>query len=139
VGRFRAQGDPSLSRSFIAKADARALARQVEFRADRGDLTAAVTAQNQFTVGALIRRYRGEVVPRKRSHSGTATSSPVSIVLNVSANLLCSTPSPSAQLSERRDDRQWVTLICQCAIVLVQQAPVGVVAPRTRTEVSCRR
>jgi integrase len=64
--QVRRRGRPSLTRSFLLRSDALAWGRQHELEADRQDLPTAHRGLKGTTVADLVRRYRDEVVPRKR-------------------------------------------------------------------------
>lgn len=64
--QIRRKGSPSLTRSFLTKADAQAWARQIETEADRRGLAASRRVLDDVTVGDLLIRYRDEVSPTKK-------------------------------------------------------------------------
>lgn len=64
--QIRRQGR-QLTRSFVSKGDADTWARMQESRFDRADLPPDPRALRNVTLGDLLRRYRDEVTPRKRS------------------------------------------------------------------------
>lgn len=59
---------PIISRSFHTHADAIEWARFTELQADRRDLPASPKALNQFTVRAILERYRDEISTKKRGY-----------------------------------------------------------------------
>ena len=65
--QIRRQGHQTITRSFTSKADARIWARQIEARIDRSELPHRYRKSQRLTLGDLLRRYRDEVTPRKRS------------------------------------------------------------------------
>jgi integrase len=64
--QIRRKGCTPLTRTFIRKADALEWANQAEVEADRKGLTANPKQLERLTVADLVKRYRDEVVPRKR-------------------------------------------------------------------------
>jgi hypothetical protein len=64
----RRKGSPSITRSFLNKADAQVWARQTELEVDRRGLPADRKALERLTVRDLLIRYRDEVIPRKLGH-----------------------------------------------------------------------
>lgn len=64
--QIRRSGLPTQSRSFGSRKDASEWARYWEAQADRGRLPQCTKILDQTTLGALVRRYRDEVVPLKR-------------------------------------------------------------------------
>ena len=64
--QVRRQGR-QLTRSFVSKGDADTWARIQESRFDRADLPPDPRTLRSVTLGDLLRRYRDEVTPRKRS------------------------------------------------------------------------
>ncbi len=64
--QIRRRGSPGFSRSFLLKTDAQAWARQKEIEADRRGLTTGHKVLGCVSVGAIVTRYRDEIVPRKR-------------------------------------------------------------------------
>ena len=65
--QVRRKSAPSITRSFGLRSDALAWARQTELQADRRGLATAHKTLNNVLVADLVKRYRDEVVPRKRS------------------------------------------------------------------------
>ena len=63
--QIRRKGFPQQTRSFLAKRDATAWARQAETQLDQGNGIA--TARSNITLGDLIKRYRDTVSPKKKS------------------------------------------------------------------------
>ncbi|MGI9482666.1 MAG: site-specific integrase, partial [Hyphomicrobiales bacterium] len=74
--QIRRKGQPSLTKSFLQRKDAEAWARQMEVRADRGELGENRETLENFTLGDLVIRYRNEITPRKKAFAVEA------IVLN---------------------------------------------------------
>lgn len=64
--QIRRKGNRPISRSFIARKDAEAWARQMEARADRFDLPPDPRALERVTLRQLVERYRDTVTVRKR-------------------------------------------------------------------------
>lgn len=64
--QVRRKGSPTLTRSFLAKADAQAWARQIETEADRRGLGANRKVLDTLTVGDILTRYRDTITPTKR-------------------------------------------------------------------------
>lgn len=65
--QVRRKGSPSVSRTFQSKADAHVWARMMEAKIDADDLPTNHRELKIVTLGELIRRYRNEVTPTKRS------------------------------------------------------------------------
>lgn len=65
--QVRKKGSPSVSRTFQSKADARVWARMMEGKIDANDLPTNHRELKAITLAELIRRYRDEVTPAKRS------------------------------------------------------------------------
>ena len=65
--QIRRHGFPSISRSFSRKSDAAEWARHWETKADRNELPTNTKVLDSISLGTLVRRYRDEIVPRKRS------------------------------------------------------------------------
>jgi integrase len=70
-GRWQAQvrrkGSNSISRTFNSKADARAWARMMEAKFDANEMPFNLRELKTLTLADLIKRYRDEVTPTKRS------------------------------------------------------------------------
>lgn len=64
--QVRRKGRPSVTRSFLMKSDALAWTREQELEADRQGIPTARKGLRGITVADVVRRYRDEVVPRKR-------------------------------------------------------------------------
>lgn len=65
--QIRRQSHQSISRTFHSKANARVWARMTEGKIDAGELPTNRSELKTIKLGDLIRRYREEVTPRKRS------------------------------------------------------------------------
>ena len=65
--QIRRKGCTPLTRTFRRKADALEWGNQAEVDADRRGLTANPRQLERLTVADLVKRYRDEVVPRKRA------------------------------------------------------------------------
>lgn len=65
--QVRRRGFPSISRSFHQLRDAKEWARQMEVQADRRELEPDRKVLDTISLGALVKRYRDEVVTRKKS------------------------------------------------------------------------
>lgn len=65
--QIRRQGHAPLSRTFRLRADAELWTRQMEAELDRGGLPVDSRVLRSNTLADLLKRYAGEVVPRKRS------------------------------------------------------------------------
>jgi len=70
-GKWEAQvrrvGHRPLSKSFAIRKDAETWARHIEAQADRGELPPDRRVLHHLTLGDLVRRYRDNVSPRKRT------------------------------------------------------------------------
>lgn len=64
--QVRRQGFPTQSKSFLQLRDAKEWARQKELEADRGELKCSKSFLKKYTLGDIVSRYLGEVVPLKR-------------------------------------------------------------------------
>lgn len=67
--QVRRKGRPSVTRSFLVRADAEAWGRQQEIAADRGDASPSAQGSKTLktmTVAEVVRRYRNEVMPNHR-------------------------------------------------------------------------
>lgn len=64
--QVRRQGNASLCRSFLRKADAEIWARQLEAEADRRGLPFDPKQLEKLTVADMVARYRDTIVPRKQ-------------------------------------------------------------------------
>lgn len=84
--QIRRTGYPSITKTFAAKADAQAWARDKERQIDRGELPTNHHELKQITVGDLLRRYREDITPKKRSPNperymiGTMLAHPLALV-----------------------------------------------------------
>jgi hypothetical protein len=65
--QVRRAGFPSLTKSFISRADAQAWARETERSIDRNELPTIHRGIKLSTLAELLVRYRNEVTPKKRS------------------------------------------------------------------------
>lgn len=65
--KVRRDGHRPLSRTFDRHADARAWDRETERALERGDIDPAATLANKSTLADLIKRYRREITPQKKS------------------------------------------------------------------------
>ncbi len=65
--QVRRVGQASTSKSFHELKDAKAWARLMEVKADKGDLLADPKILKQTTLAEIVRRYRDTISPRKRS------------------------------------------------------------------------
>lgn len=66
--QVRRVGQASVTKSFLERKDARAWARLMEVRADKGLLLTDPKVLKQTTLGEVLGRYRDTVSPKKRSH-----------------------------------------------------------------------
>lgn len=66
--QVRRVGQASVTKSFLEARDARAWARLMEVRADKGALLADPKILKQTTLGEILAKYRDTVSPKKRSH-----------------------------------------------------------------------
>jgi hypothetical protein len=64
--QIRLQNTPALARSFGFKKDAEEWAREMEARAQRGELGPDRKALDGITLGCLVKRYMREVIPAKK-------------------------------------------------------------------------
>lgn len=64
--RVRRKGYPTLTKSFHQLSDAKEWARDIERQADRQELVPKSKELDKTTLADLVRRYRDEVVPRKK-------------------------------------------------------------------------
>jgi integrase len=64
--QVRRAGFPSLTKSFAARGDALAWAREKERSIDRAELPADIKELKRLTVADLLKRYEQEITPRKR-------------------------------------------------------------------------
>ncbi len=84
--QIRRTGYPSITKTFAAKADAQAWARDKERQIDRGELPTNHHELKAITVGDLLQRYRDTITPKKRGQQserymlGTIASHPLSQV-----------------------------------------------------------
>lgn len=65
--QVRRLGQPALSRSFVTRADAQRWARQTEMSIERAELQGDLGLLRRVTLADLLRRYRDEISPSKRS------------------------------------------------------------------------
>jgi integrase len=65
--QVRRQGHPALTRSFKSRYDATVWARQVEAQLDRSELPHRLRDAQRLTLADLLKRYREEITPRKKS------------------------------------------------------------------------
>ncbi|MCB9995520.1 MAG: site-specific integrase [Rhodospirillales bacterium] len=65
--QVRRKGMASVSRTFRRRNDAEEWARNMEVKADRGDLPTPVRVLAQYTVKDVLERYRDEITVKKRS------------------------------------------------------------------------
>lgn len=65
--QVRRKGMASVSRTFHRRNDAEEWARNMEVKADRGDLPTPVRVLAQYTVKDVLERYRDEITVKKRS------------------------------------------------------------------------
>jgi len=66
--QVRRVGQASVTKSFLELRDAKAWARLMEVKADKGALLADPKILKQTTLGEILGRYRDTVSPKKRSH-----------------------------------------------------------------------
>jgi hypothetical protein len=67
--QVRRSGQRSVARTFHAKKDAEAWARQMEVLADKKELPSKPPCElGQITLGDLVERYRDNISPRKRGY-----------------------------------------------------------------------
>jgi integrase len=101
--QVRRKGYPDISRSFHQLRDAKEWARQIEIEADRSELEPSRKQLDSITLGELVKRYRDEVTPRKKS------SDVETIVLNAFLrHRICKKPLSRitpADFSSYRDER----------------------------------
>ena len=64
--RVRRKGYPAITKSFSRLSDAKEWAREIERQADRRELAPISKELDKTTLADLVRRYRAEVVPRKK-------------------------------------------------------------------------
>ena len=64
--QIRRNGFPDISKTFHRRSEAQEWARLMEVQADRGELAPDRSMLEQITLGALIARYRDDVVSRKK-------------------------------------------------------------------------
>jgi len=64
--RVRRKGYPAVTKSFSRLSDAKEWAREIERQADRRELAPISKELDKTTLADLVRRYRAEVVPRKK-------------------------------------------------------------------------
>ena len=64
--QIRLQNTPALAKSFNFKKDAEEWAREMETRAQRGELGPDRKALDNISLGCLVKRYKQEVVPAKK-------------------------------------------------------------------------
>lgn len=65
--QVRRKGNPSISKSFLARKDAERWAREMEAALDRGDQS--VTQPSRITLRELLQRYRAEITPHKKGRN----------------------------------------------------------------------
>lgn len=101
--QIRRQGYPSITKTFAAKADAQAWARDKERQIDRGELPTNHHELKATTVGDLLRRYQTEITPKKRS-SGPESYMLGTLLAHPIAALSLKNVSPAA-IAQYRDAR----------------------------------
>jgi integrase len=101
--QIRRQGYPSITKTFAAKADAQAWARDKERAIDRGELPTNHHELKATTVGDLLRRYQTEITPKKRS-SGPESYMLGTLLAHPIAALSLKNVSPAA-IAQYRDAR----------------------------------
>jgi integrase len=101
--QVRREGYPPLSKSFPAKADAAAWARDQERAIDRAELPATIRAIKGVTVGDLLRRYRETITPNKRGAEPEQYRIRT-ILAHTLAQVALNKLSPAA-VAQYRDDR----------------------------------
>lgn len=101
--QVRRKGVPSVTRSFLSRADAQAWARQREIEIDRIGLPANRRELDRITVADVLIRYRNEIIPKKRGwyREGMA----VKMLLNHKIANLPLSMITHAHASSYRDER----------------------------------
>lgn len=100
--KIRRKGYPSQSRTFELKADAEAWARDVEREMDRGAFLDRTEAEKN-TFGEILKRYKREITPSKKSASIEEVI--IDNLLKTDLSKLKMTALSGSALAEWRDDR----------------------------------
>lgn len=66
--QVRRQGQNSQSRSFVSRSDAQQWAREMEVRADKGNLSTDLSPLRTTKTSDLVNRYKKDITPQKKSH-----------------------------------------------------------------------
>jgi integrase len=106
--QVRRAGFPSITKSFVSKADAQAWARETERSIDRNELPTHHHELKASTLADLLNRYREEITPKKRS-SGPESYMLKTILAHPIAALSLKNLSPAAVASYRDDRLQKVS------------------------------
>jgi integrase len=106
--QVRRAGFPSITKSFVSKADAQAWARETERSIDRNELPTHHHELKASTLADLLNRYREEITPKKRS-SGPESYMLKTILAHPIAAVSLKNLSPAAVASYRDDRLQKVS------------------------------
>ena len=101
--QVRRKDRPSVTRSFLSKADALAWARKVELEADRGGLPVDQRVLARVKVAEVLIRYRDEVSPGKRGRENEITA--INALLRHSLAQMSLNDFTSAHVATYRDER----------------------------------